>query len=276
VVGPGGLQYSNKFNGLSCPTLLRRSTEFQGLFLRLSHHPRIFIAGLFANQFQWDYLSELWRRKLAEPSPGKEAIKRFHMFDCQGFKVRTLPGCRAHGDLIPPVMLCFEGTDAFAGRTMRIDGSIVEAKWWCYFGLVFLAGIVIRIVLSGLRECELRWPATENLEQRATLPPENFEQRATLPPEWWRSLCQAFFSTHQSAQVRDYGLPFFLGLLELTAYPYFIATGNLKVIGGWLALKTAARWEGWTKNRSPYQRFLIGNALVIAASVLLATRLHLH
>jgi hypothetical protein len=159
---------------------------------------------------------------------------------------------------------------------MRIDGSIVEAKWWCYFGLVFLAGIVIRIVLSGLRECELRWPATENLEQRATLPPENLEQRATLPPEWWRSLCQAFFSTHQSALVRDYGLPFFLGLLELAAYPYFIATGNLKVIGGWLALKTAARWEGWTKNRSPYQRFLIGNALVIAASVLLAQGLHIH
>lgn len=164
-------------------------------------------------------------------------------------------------------MLCFEGTGRFiAGRTMRIDGSIVEAKWWCYFGLVFLAGIVIRIVISGLRECELRWPATENSEQ----------QRATLPPEWWRSLCQAFFSTHQSALVRDYGLAFFLGLLELAGYPYFIATGNLKVIGGWLALKTAARWEGWAKNRSPYQRFLIGNALVIAASVLLATRLHLH
>jgi hypothetical protein len=40
-------------------------------------------AGVFGNQFQWDYLSQLWRNKLAQPSPGKEAIKRFHMFDCQ-------------------------------------------------------------------------------------------------------------------------------------------------------------------------------------------------
>jgi hypothetical protein len=132
VVGPGGLQYSNKFNGLSCPTLLRRSTEFQGLFSRLSHHPRIFIAGLFANQFQWDYLSELWRRKLAEPSPGKEAIKRFHIFDCQGFKVRTLPGRgssgrRAHGDLIPPVMLCFEGTDALS-RVAQCGSTVLSLK----------------------------------------------------------------------------------------------------------------------------------------------------
>jgi hypothetical protein len=36
-VGPGGLSQSNTFKGLSSPTPLRRSIEFQGVFLSLSH-----------------------------------------------------------------------------------------------------------------------------------------------------------------------------------------------------------------------------------------------
>jgi hypothetical protein len=39
--------------------------------------------GVFGNQYQWDYFSELWEKKLAEPSPGKQAIECFHMKDCQ-------------------------------------------------------------------------------------------------------------------------------------------------------------------------------------------------
>jgi hypothetical protein len=80
-------------------------------------------------------------------------------------------------------------------------------------------------------------------------------------------------STHESALVRDYWLPFILGLFELAGYPYFIAKGDWKVIGGWL--KTAAQWGLWSKSRSHYQRFLVGNAMVIAASVLLVTQLHI-
>jgi hypothetical protein len=50
-------------------------------------------AGVFGNQFQWEYLSQLWRNKLAQPSPGKGAIKRFHMFDCQNAS-GEFAGCR--------------------------------------------------------------------------------------------------------------------------------------------------------------------------------------
>jgi hypothetical protein len=159
---------------------------------------------------------------------------------------------------------------------LKIDGSVIDVTW-CYFGLVILAGILIRIFLSGLREYELRCPPTADLPKSKNSAGENLEPATpTLPPEWWRSWWQAFWGTHQSALVRDYGLPFFLGLLELTGYPYFIATGHLKVIGGWLALKTVVQWRQWGESRSHYQRFLIGNALVIAASVLLARQLHIH
>ena len=62
----------------------------------------------------------------------------------------------------------------------------------------------------------MRWPATLDLAS---------DREKPTTSEWWRSWWQAFLSTHEFALVRDYWLPFILGLLELTAYPYFIAKG---------------------------------------------------
>jgi len=39
-------------------------------------------AGLFGNEHQWAALDEDWAAKLRDPSPGKEPIRRFHMWDC--------------------------------------------------------------------------------------------------------------------------------------------------------------------------------------------------
>jgi hypothetical protein len=39
--------------------------------------------GLFGNHYQWRLFNELWEAKLKDPSPGKEPLKRFHMFECQ-------------------------------------------------------------------------------------------------------------------------------------------------------------------------------------------------
>jgi hypothetical protein len=43
----------------------------------------VLLAGVFGNQFQWQYFSELWATKLADPSPGKQPLTRFHMTECQ-------------------------------------------------------------------------------------------------------------------------------------------------------------------------------------------------
>ena len=40
-------------------------------------------AGVSGNSYQWDAFSEDWRVKLRTPSPGKVALARFHMWDCQ-------------------------------------------------------------------------------------------------------------------------------------------------------------------------------------------------
>jgi hypothetical protein len=128
-----------------------------------------------------------------------------------------------------------------------------------FLPFAFCLALAIRFVLCLFRECELR------------------SQRLGKSAGWWRSLCQAFLSNHPDRSIRDYWLNFSIGFLELLAYPYFIAEGNLKVIGAWLALKTVVQWKGWdADSRAPYQRFLLGNALVIAFSVGLAQLLRIH
>jgi hypothetical protein len=44
----------------------------------------VLLAGVFGHQYQWQYFSELWAAKLADPSPGKPPLTRFHMTECQG------------------------------------------------------------------------------------------------------------------------------------------------------------------------------------------------
>src|SRR6266480_260987 len=40
-------------------------------------------SGVCGNEHQWAYFSDLWNRKLLDPSPGKSPLSRFHMFECQ-------------------------------------------------------------------------------------------------------------------------------------------------------------------------------------------------
>jgi len=73
----------------------------------------------------------------------------------------------------------------------------------------------------------------------------------------------------------DYRVPLFVGTLELLIYPVLISSGHLDAIGWWLGVKTAASWR-WRdqqeRGRQLYTNFLFGNALVIAASLLIAIK----
>jgi hypothetical protein len=43
----------------------------------------VLMAGVFGHPNQWDYFSDLWAKKLADPCPGKPPLTRFHMAHCQ-------------------------------------------------------------------------------------------------------------------------------------------------------------------------------------------------
>ena len=98
---------------------------------------------------------------------------------------------------------------------------------------------------------------------------------------FWNGFCGAFRgfirpavgSECEKQQLRkrsDFLSPFFLGLLELIAFPILIATGALTVIGAWIGFKAIAQWGTWKEERFTFNRFLLGNALVVAVSYWLA------
>jgi hypothetical protein len=70
-------------------------------------------------------------------------------------------------------------------------------------------------------------------------------------------------------ELDDFLYPFYLGFLEFLSYPVLMAADLWPFIGVWLAFKIAGQWEHWKKSRHIFNRFLIGNALVIVLSLLI-------
>ncbi len=70
-------------------------------------------------------------------------------------------------------------------------------------------------------------------------------------------------------ELDDYLYPFYLGFIEFLSYPVLMAADLWPFIGIWLAFKTGGQWEHWQKSRHMFNRFLIGNALVIILSLLI-------
>ena len=84
-------------------------------------------------------------------------------------------------------------------------------------------------------------------------------------PSYW-GLVWGFKS---GANENDYFQPFIVGLLELLVYPALLAAGKPEYVAAWLGFKVVPRLGAWSTHRETYQRFLIGNALVVVASYFL-------
>jgi hypothetical protein len=130
----------------------------------------------------------------------------------------------------------------------------------CLVGYVFsliLANFAIRLGMSLLRTWQL------------------YHHR--LPPNFEHVLWLDFSGRSPIKKARDDLVPAYIGAIELLLYPLLIVTMNWAPIGGWLTVKTAANWR-WqdTKDGQSWMRFLLGNALVILFSGLLATMIHVH
>jgi hypothetical protein len=124
---------------------------------------------------------------------------------------------------------------------MKPPLHIPEAYVW-YLVSAAVFSVVIRVILSALRASEVP------KDRLRAFPPifHGFRSEGLVTPDYWQ--------------------PFLLGVLELTAYPVLLASGKPEYIGAWLAFKTLPRLGAWEKQRNNYQRFLIGNALVLIFS----------
>jgi hypothetical protein len=71
-------------------------------------------------------------------------------------------------------------------------------------------------------------------------------------------------------ELSDFLFPFWVGTFELAVYPLLMSAGGTTPIGAWIGLKTVAQWNRWREDRSPFNRYLIGNALTLVGSYLIA------
>jgi hypothetical protein len=95
-----------------------------------------------------------------------------------------------------------------------------------------------------------------------------------FPVALWRYLIGVHPNDIPLDRIRsDFLLTTFLGTLELISYPVLLQMGSWSVIGAWIGFKTIAQWAAWIKNRNQFNRYLIGNALVLISSVLVLSQL---
>jgi hypothetical protein len=61
-----------------------------------------------------------------------------------------------------------------------------------------------------------------------------------------------------------------MGFLELAIYPVLINIGYYAVVGGWVGIKTAGSWMGYSQSRTSFNRFLLFNIITVLAACVLS------
>jgi len=87
----------------------------------------------------------------------------------------------------------------------------------------------------------------------------------------WEAFWRSFCSWGHHKNIDDYYLPSIIGGIELFMYPFLMFLEQWVFIAMLVALKTAVHWGKWQEVRTAYNRFLLGNLLVIILSLLIMT-----
>jgi hypothetical protein len=147
------------------------------------------------------------------------------------------------------------GQKLLTGWQIRNPGwSVPDSAWVSYVCAVLACGLIIRLVQTWL------W----------TL--EKSDQRIFSSQFWMKKFVPRFLGRRiwPFREMSDYWHPSVLGFLELLVFPVLMTVGAWTAIGAWFTLKTVAQWENWKTSRHMFNRFLIGNALLLIAAYILA------
>lgn len=135
--------------------------------------------------------------------------------------------------------------------------------WGWYLLLCALVSLVLRAVIFAFRACALvrgDFPDSE-LEKGK----EHLHQPGkgwTFGYAFWE--CFKGFGRHKAHS--DLWLNFIVGLFEVAAYPVLLKTGFYSIIGGWLLIRAAVAWGGWSISRTSYNRHLLNILLELTVS----------
>lgn len=130
----------------------------------------------------------------------------------------------------------------------------VQANLLFFFFYIVCASLIVRLVLSLMKASEKE-------------PEDKFKTK------FWQSFGGCGPKPHKIKDSHDHWQAFILGCLEIAIFSILIGFNKFEYIGAWLVLKTVPIWNKWQKQRNVYNRFLIGNVLVIISSFLLALQL---
>lgn len=129
-----------------------------------------------------------------------------------------------------------------------------------YVAYILVFSVVIRGVIAAFKS--LSRIQEEAIKRRSW---EKIDVRRSFLEIWKR----CFKGWGDSKKTDDFLISSILGAFELIAYPFLIYSGNVQYIGGWIAIKTSGHWGEWGKDRTSFNRFLLGNVLVIVCSCII-------
>ena len=145
----------------------------------------------------------------------------------------------------------------------------IKHFWWYIFWIVAI-GIAMRLFFSIFKARAIACgEADVNANDKDN---KVFKKNQEEYPSDWgfgKKYRRCLWGFGENTKVDDFWLPFCIGLVELFLYPMFILMGRFEIIGGWLVVKTAAHWGKWKESRTPFNRYLFANLLVILAALIL-------
>jgi hypothetical protein len=126
-----------------------------------------------------------------------------------------------------------------------------------YILAVLLLTLAIRVFLCLIKARAIREGAQD-------MPGKKWSEA-----RYWYIFRVSFVSFGYDWNIDDYWLPAIIGAAELFAFPLLMSKGAWSFIAFWMGMKTVVSWKGWEKTRTGYNRFLVGNILSLACSVVL-------
>jgi hypothetical protein len=124
---------------------------------------------------------------------------------------------------------------------------------WRYFLYCFLATVGLRILFFFFRASAVT---------RGDFP--GSERQPGVGWTFWQAFWECFRGYSQHRAHADFLLNAYIGFFELAAYPVLLKTENYSIIGGWLVIRTAGNWSGWSVSRTSFNRYLLNIILELA------------
>ena len=153
-------------------------------------------------------------------------------------------------------------------KQLNIENHYTLHSIGLYSLYIYCWSIAIRLFLTFFKSAAIGHGEAETRDEEGLIVDAETAKFRT----WTRGdrYFYSFFNLGNHKNTDDYWLPAIIGSLELAMYPIFMQTYDkwYYIVGGWVTIKAAARWGKWKESRTPYNRFLLGNLIVIIISYL--------